>query len=288
MNRKGFTLAELLMGISVMAILGVALTRILINDSRFVSRQDAMLSSRQGARAALNSVVSELSMVADSAVIAATRDSITVRVPVAAGLTCQSPTGSSKIVSLMPVDSVIWATTAASTPGIAWRQSSGIYTRVTGGGGITIAIAPAGDSSYCHADSVRLIPGGKLLQITGIPGAQMPADLAVLRVYIRVTYKFAPSTDLPGRVGLWRQASGGVAEELVTPFDTSARFAYLIGGPKAATMTLRTATVTGAGLDSIRGVELHLYASSESKPQGLATFPMFPLKTRVRFSNKVS
>src|SRR5207253_1750967 len=66
MNRRGFTLTELLMAMAVMAILGVALTRILVNDSRFVSRQDAMLSARQGARAALNSVLSELSMVADT------------------------------------------------------------------------------------------------------------------------------------------------------------------------------------------------------------------------------
>jgi prepilin-type N-terminal cleavage/methylation domain-containing protein len=287
MNRKGFTLTELLMGISVMAILGVALTRILINDSRFVSRQDAMLASRQGARAALNTVVSELSMVADDAVLAATRDSLTVRVPIAFGITCEPPSGSTAVASLMPVDSVVWAGTTTGNAGAYWRQKSGIYLRLTGG--VTIATTPASDSTYCQQDSVRQIPGGKLIRISSITGPQpRPDPMALLLVYLRVTYKFAASTDLPGRIGLWRQVSGGVAEELVTPFDTSACFAYLIGGPKAATMALRTTTVTGSSLDSIRGVELRLYASSESKPQGLNTYPMFPLKTRVRFSNKVS
>src|SRR5579872_5541358 len=51
---RGFTLVELMLAMVVMALLGIGLTRILINDSRVVSRQDAMMSARQGARAAMN------------------------------------------------------------------------------------------------------------------------------------------------------------------------------------------------------------------------------------------
>src|SRR5262249_7500044 len=107
-------------------------------------------------------------------------------------------------------------------------------------------------------------------------------------IYERVTYKFAASTDLSGRIGLWRQMSGASAEELVTPFDTSARFAYLIGGGKTATLALRTSSpIASTALDSIRGVELRLYAASENKAQGQSEYSIFPMKTRVRFSNQV-
>jgi hypothetical protein len=116
----------------------------------------------------------------------------------------------------------------------------------------------------------------------------MPDSLAVVQIYERVTYKFAASSDLPGRIGLWRQLSGGTVEEIVTPFDSSASFAYLMGGPKAATMTLRTTSVTGNALDSIRGVELRFNAASENTAQGTSAPQVFKLKTRVRFANKVS
>jgi prepilin-type N-terminal cleavage/methylation domain-containing protein len=282
MNRRGFTLTELLMSLMVMAILGVALTRILINDSRFVSRQDAMLASRQSARAALNTVLAELAMVGDFAVLAATRDSLTVRVPYAFGISCRAPTTTTKVVSLMPVDSLVWA--SMTSPGIYWRTRTGNYTLVTSSP-LTITSNLA-DSTYCRSDSVRFVPGGKIIRIAGLATAQVPESIAVIQMYQLITYKFAASTDLPGRIGLWRRLSGATAEEIVTPFDTSARFAYLVGGPSAATLALRTTTIAAASLDSVRGVELRLNAASENTAQGTAAPQVFRLRTRVRFANK--
>jgi prepilin-type N-terminal cleavage/methylation domain-containing protein len=282
MNRRGFTLTEFLISLTVLALMGVALARILISDSRFVSRQDAMLTARQGARAALNTIVSELTLVGDSAVIAASRDSITVRVSYAFGVTCRSPNNSVKIASMMPIDSLVWA--SMSAPGIYWRQRSGYYRRLDG---IIVAASQAGDEAYCTADSVRVLPGGRITRITHIGGfPEMPESLAVMSLYQAVTYKFAASTDLPGRRALWRNVAGGTAEELVTPFDTAASFAYLVGGPKAATLALRTNTITGTGLDSIRGVELRLYAASQQAAQGTADPQTFRLRTRIMFANK--
>ncbi len=286
MNRRGFTLTELLVAMSVMAILGVSLTRILVNDSRFVSRQDAMLSSRQSARAALNTVLSELSMVADTVVVA-TRDSMTVRVPVAFGITCRAvPATSDRIVSLLPVDSVAWA--GLDTVGLLWRYRTGDYQRVNMIG-IATTWTPA-DSGRCTADSVRMLPGGKLIKVFSIskfPLAPAVDSLAMVVMYSRVTYAFAPSADLPGRIGLWRKPHNGVAEELVAPFDTSARFAYLMGGSGATTLSVQTNDITTpAGLDSILGVELRLYAASESMAQGTSAYQIFPLKTHVRFANR--
>lgn len=275
MNRRGFTLTELIMSLMVMGLLGAALTRILINDSRFISRQDAMLSSRQGARAALNTVLAELSLVADDGLVAASRDSVRVRVPYAFGVACRTTSGT-KIMSILPVDSLAWAW--AAFEGTYWRQSTGGYARRTGG---SVSSGTATDTALCTADSVRVIPGGKLIRVSG--SANTIDSLSIVMLYQTVTYRFAASADLPGRIGLWRE--GTTSEELVTPFDSGAGFAFLVGGPKAATLTRQTAPP--ADLNTVRGLELMLYAASEFAPQGTSAPQVFPLKTRVMFTNKV-
>lgn len=299
MNRRGFTLTELLMSLTVLSIMGVAMTRMLINDSRFISRQDAMLMARQASRAALNTIVAEIAMVGDTGVVAATRDSFTVRIQVAFGITCRAGSSTTRIVSFLPVDSVAWV--SADTTGFLWRQRNGIYKR---NWGVPIATtSAAADSGKCKADSVRMLPGGKLIKVASLASTPcstasnlfnstasncQPDSLAVAMLYSRITYKFEASADLPGRIGLWRiQYYNSTPEELVAPFDTSARFAYLMGGPNTATLTLRTSTVTGAGLDSIRGIELRLHGASEKAAQGTSAPQVFRLKTRVRFANKV-
>ena len=65
-NSKGFTLIELMVGMIVTGIMGVALTQMLINNSRFVAQTEAMINARQAARAALNLLGAELAMVSDS------------------------------------------------------------------------------------------------------------------------------------------------------------------------------------------------------------------------------
>jgi prepilin-type N-terminal cleavage/methylation domain-containing protein len=70
MRSRGFTLVEVLIAIAVMSVLATALTRILLSDSRFVSRQEALLTARQTARAAMNVMSVELRMVSDSGLLA--------------------------------------------------------------------------------------------------------------------------------------------------------------------------------------------------------------------------
>ena len=98
MTRRGFTIAELVIAMVVMAILGTALARILIDNSRFVSRQDAMMESRATARAAMQAMVAELHMVPDSGLLAAAGDSVTVTVPYAFGMTCLPTSGTATVV----------------------------------------------------------------------------------------------------------------------------------------------------------------------------------------------
>lgn len=282
MSRRGFTLTEVLVALTVMAILGIAMTRLLTNSTRFVSRQDAMLSARQGARAALNTIVAELQLVGDSGLTAATADgkSVTVRLPYAFGVTCRRASSQSFVASLMPADSVAYA--SAVPGGFAWRRLTGVYTNVSG----TFAVAPSADAEKCDADSVRIVPGGRRVVVSGYPAVNAPESLAVLTLFQVVTFRFGSSTNLPGRTALWRKAGNADDEELVAPFGGAAGFGFLVGGPKAATLTLQN--TPPANLNTVRGLELRLFAESEWAAQGTGAPQVFPLKTRVMFSNKVS
>ena len=129
MNRSGLTLVELVITMVVMAILGTALTRILIDDSRFVDRVDAMMAARQSARAAMNVMTVELQMVSSGGLVSAAVDSVTVRVPYAFGIAC-ARWGQKTNVSLMPADSAMYAD--ATLSGLAWLDGTGAYNIITG------------------------------------------------------------------------------------------------------------------------------------------------------------
>ncbi|MBI2537727.1 MAG: type II secretion system protein [Gemmatimonadetes bacterium] len=279
MTRHGFTLTELLIGMVVLALLGTALARILINNSRFVSRQDAMMDARATARAAMQPMVVELHMVPDSGLVMAARDSISVTVPYAFGMTCQPTSGTATVAALMPVDSLIYA--SAVTEGMAWRDSTGRYQRqITG-----ISVASSTNLAQCTNDSVRVIPGGQLIAISGIPSARMPPSGSIFYLFQTVAYRFMTSVDVPGRRGLWRRAGTGAYEELAAPFDTAAKFAFLMG-PFMQTQ-LRSSLPSRASRDSVRGIELRLTGQSVSAPQGTSSPQTFDLRTSVAFMNKV-
>lgn len=282
MSRRGFTLVEVLVALTVMAVLGIGLTRLFSNSARFVGQQDAMLSARQGARAALNTIVADLQLVGDSGFTEATADgkSVTVRLPYAFGVTCRRASSQSFVASLMPADSVVYA--SAAPAGFAWRRLTGVYTNVPG----TFTVAPSTDTAKCDADSIRIVPGGTRVVVSGYAPAQAPESLAVLTLFQMVTYRFGNSVAVPGRVGLWRNAGGGNEEELVAPFGDGAGFGFLVGGPQTATLTLQN--TPPADLNTVRGLELRLFAESEWTVQGTVQPQRFPLKTRVMFSNKVS
>ena len=81
MNRRGFSLPELLVAMVIAGIIGVALARLIINQSRFVSSQDNLMRARSGARAAFNVLMDELRATTPGGLLDATRDSVTLRVP---------------------------------------------------------------------------------------------------------------------------------------------------------------------------------------------------------------
>ena len=70
-RRRGFSLVELLVAFTLVAILGLMLTRFLLAQSRFTEHQHALREARMVSRHALNILESELRMVQDSGGITA-------------------------------------------------------------------------------------------------------------------------------------------------------------------------------------------------------------------------
>ena len=271
--RDGFTMVELIVAVVVAGILGTALTRLLVNDSRFVARQEAELSARRTARSALNWAAMELGMVGWDAVDAAAPESVTVRIPYAFGVVC-GRVSSNEVLSLMPSDSL--STANAVADGFAWRQSSGFYQFDT-----SIGVLASTDSTTCLADSIRVVPGGRLVEVSGIPSGvpyePPPGSLAYL--YQQVTYKFAPSGDIPGRLGFWRRAGSQAWEELAAPFDTSSGFGFLVDA------TLTAQPTPPGDLADIHGLELRLIGESEDTPRQATEPAEFALVSQIRFMN---
>ncbi len=274
MNPRGFTLVELLIALTVFAILGVALARMLVSDSRFVSEQEAMMLARQTARAARNAMTVELRMVGDNGLLAAAAESVAVRVPYAFGMTCQSGMAGT-VATLMPPDSLMYASAVPS--GMAWRGTTGTYTFVTG-----VTVTSSTVTSACTADSIRTVPGSMLINISGIPGPLIPPSGRIFHLYQNVTYRFGASTEFPGRRALWRRRGTDPVDELVAPFDTAARFAFLVG-PNS---TMQEAPPFD--LTTVRGLELRLVGASVSPAQGRTSPETFPLVTRVAFANRLN
>jgi len=271
MTSRGFTLIELLIAITLTAIVATALTRILLSDSRFVSQQDAMITARQTARAAQNVLAVELRMVSDSGLRAAAPESVTVRVPYAFGIGCAAD-GSNRIAVLMPTDSLMYAT--AVPDGLMRRGPGGTYQQqaVTS---VTLSTA----LSKCTDANIQVVPGGSLIAME--PNNSVPTG-GIFYLYQTITFKFAASTDLPGRIGLWRRLNTTAYEELVAPFDSTARFRFLIGANPQPT------DVAPANLATVSGLELKLVTQSYVIPQGKSTYETFDLPIQIAFMNRMN
>jgi len=100
-----------------------------------------------------------------------------------------------------------------------------------------------------------------------------------------VTYKFANSTAYPGRKGLWRfvatdDPNSPVADEIIAPFDSSAKFRFYALNADAAQDTLPTR------LSDVRGVELVLAGSSNEQLTANQQAKQATMVTGVFFKNR--
>ena len=289
-TRRGFTLVEVTIALVILGIIGVAATKLLMMQSRFYDKQTNLRTARSIARSSMNIMLSDLRMVQDSlGVDSASADGKTLRVivPYRFGLVCSAGLLTTT-VSMLPADS---ATVAQSTyGGYAWRDTStGLYHFATSN-----APAAASNPATCTGNSggqaqIRTVSmNGRsgaaydLSSLVAVVGAAPPVGTPVF-FYSKITYSFklssVPNYQSKGLYGLYRSVQGGTSEELLAPFDTSARFRYYIPGDD----TSRTVVPSTA---NIRGVDLVLNSlSPKATSEKNGTYSPSYMTTSVFFKN---
>lgn len=275
MRSRGFSIIELLLALILASILGAIVTKTLVSTSHFYARDSGRRSARAVARSAAGLLESELRMVeSSSGIVSADSMRVVVRVPYALGILCTTG-GATAMVSLLPMDSLAYA--SAGFSGFAVRDAAGAYT--VNEAGVTLG---AGTPATCTPASVTTLTGGLVVALSPAPAATFAAGSAVL-LFQRVTYRFATSTALPGRLALWRDVSAtGVSEELAAPFDASARFRFYVLSADTSQPN------PPASLANVRGLDLVLNGASETTSFGKATPELQRLTTAAFFRNRLN
>lgn len=283
--RRGFSLPELLISMVMIAIIGIALTRLVVKESRFNNRQVLQRNARGVSRGALNVMTSELRMAEQSSAFRAfaqTTTSMTVRIPWAVGIACNNGT-----VAVMPVDSISQVTGYNNQWGVGVRNGTAGYDlyRASAGTTITTVGATALDCTTASLTtdwgSTNSMPAMTLYKVAGglyVP----PAAGTPVMFYYRVIYSLAASTSVPGRTGLFRQVGSGSNDELVAPFQSTSTFGYYVGTDR---MPTDPAAITD--WTTVSGVQLNLIGESEQNAQAQANPERANLSTAIFFRNRL-
>ncbi|HVX39558.1 MAG TPA: type II secretion system protein [Gemmatimonadaceae bacterium] len=274
---RGFTLNEVLIALVLVGIIGAAFTKLLASQSRYFDKMTNLRAARSVARASTNVLFYDLRMVQDSGGIdSASSDGKTIRVivPYRFGLVCGTNSNTT-IVMMLPIDS---ATDAMSQyAGFAYRNSTGAsagrYTIIT-------PPEPKDDDKPANSSSASTCTGSSsgqqqlrtvtlngrsstVLDLKNNAPSGAPA-LAPAFMWEHVTYSFKASSSYPGYYGLYRNVQGGTNEELLAPFDSTARFRFFVAGDD-------TSRTTVPALSDIRGIALVLDALSPKTVSNDAT-----------------
>jgi hypothetical protein len=272
-QRSGLTIIELIVTVIVLGIVGGGIVRMLTSQAQFYEHQGAGRNARSISRAAVNVLLSEMRMVeAPGGVVAASASSVTLRVPYAVGVFCGSPSGVSTIM-LLPTDSAVLAEPGFS--GYAWRGRLGNYNYVEGGAALTAPVP-----GTCIANGINPLPTSVRVAVMPVLPVGAPSGTVVLLTR-RMTYAFAASAAIPGRLALWRRVDAtGEREELAAPFDAAARFRFY-------PLNANTAQDAVPALTDVRGFELVLDGASEASPRTTGAPQRSPLTTSVFFRNRL-
>lgn len=270
-------MVELMVGMVILSIVGLALTRVLLSQVRYFEHQKTAIQARAVSRSPLNRIVSDLRMVeAIGGVLAASDSSVLARVPYAMGVVCANVAGNTH-VSLAPVDSAMYDSPGFS--GYAWRMGNGVYRYVETGPPL---IDFLGDVNVCNVAfvSTLLLDDAKIVRIA-------PALIDTLSIgtpiflFRRIRYSFGPSQAIPGSRGLFRTVvATGATEELSAPFEPGAKFRFFVAGSRAPQ------AVPPDDLSTLRGIQLGLDGVSEHVASGARARQRAPFTTAVYFKNR--
>jgi prepilin-type N-terminal cleavage/methylation domain-containing protein len=285
-RRAGFSLVELIVAMTVLAALGLSLSQLLIAEGRFSSQQAGLRNARAVSRQSMNVMLSELRMVQDSGGIdSASADGKTIRVivPYLFGLNCGAGTGIGSnprnVISGLPVDSLSLA--QVKYAGWAWRRTDGRYQResltVASDTPKVVTTSPSRCVTSAGIDTIVIgSRGGRAWDVK--PRQSSAANGTPVFLYQRITYSFKASAVFAGYYGLWRKPDGGTDEELVAPFDSTARFKYWQSGATSS-------VASPPSLDLIRGVDVVFAGLSSYVPTGRNSPMKSTIVTSVFFKN---
>ncbi|MEO8194984.1 MAG: prepilin-type N-terminal cleavage/methylation domain-containing protein [Gemmatimonadales bacterium] len=276
-SRKGLSLTELIVGMVILGIIGMALTRVMVTQARYFDHQKTANRARNVSRGPLNRVVSDLRMVeALGGVTSASATQISARVPFAIGVVCVS-TSSGTQVSLLPVDSAMYSSPGYS--GYAWRDSQGKYHYVTQG-----TSHDNGDVAACTGAGVATLTANNAKVVRITPRLTDTASVGTPVFLVRnIKYEFKASTAVPGTTGLYRKiVETGAEEELSAPYASDAKFRFYVG----SSVTAQDAPP--GDLSTLRGIELNMTGLSEKIPRQGVARQTAPFVTAVFFKNRLN
>jgi prepilin-type N-terminal cleavage/methylation domain-containing protein len=290
LRRSGFTLNEMLISMTILAVVGLAFTKILRYQTTYFTHETTLRTARTVARTATNLLLSDLRAVQDSgAVDSVSSDGRLVRVyvPYRYGLTC-TVSGSTVTASMLPSDSS--SANMSVYKGFAYRNSAGRYTYVfpsdpTGSNIPVTSFTPAActgtASGQAQISSVSVAGRtGNILDLTyssGGSGGSIPTITPIF-LFQRVSYAFKTSGIYPPMLGLYRIVEKGQSEELAAPFDTTARFRFYKTGDD-------TSRTTPPNVSDIRGLELVLVARAPKASTYATSSNSVKMVTSVFFKN---
>ena len=279
--RSGISLVEVIIALVLASVLGTTATGAFVTQSRFHDSQEKTDYARGVSRGAMTVLISELRMLEqEGGVEAAAPKRITVRAPYAFGVVCGNDP--QLTVSRLPVDREVLD--SAGYSGFAYRnRGTGRYRYEP----VPSPQPTEGGAAVCAAAGMAVYSGGggnldgKALQFAYVPRPLPEIGMTVF-LYQRITYEFAPSASVPGRIALWRRIEEkNVNEELVAPFDTTAGFRFYVDDAATAQAT------APVQLSRITGLEVRLDAVADRA--GIRrTGQTFPLTTSVFFENRVT
>ena len=276
LKRQGVTIPEVLIGMIVVAIVGLGITKLITSQARFFATQAASRDARNVSRSSLNRIISDLRMVETSGgLVSASATSITVRVPYAIGISC-----SSTILSLLPADSAQYA---SGISGYAWRSDVGQGAMNYVESSVTVANST---STACTNAGVSVLTsdGGKVVAISpALPVAAPTVGTPVL-LYRRVRYQFKTSVAIPSGTGLFRQALSpdSAEQEISAPFESTAKFRFFVGNSSVAQDS------PPSDLTTLRGIELNLTGVSERAVAGDVAAKKEATVTAIFFKNRTT
>ena len=278
-SRNGMSIAELLIGMLILAIVGMGLTKVMASQARYFDHQKTGNLARAVSRGPLNRVVSDLRMVeAGGGVISASPSAVEMRVPYAMGVVCgPGPTNTYTHISLLPVDSAMYS--APGYSGYAWRGGDGVYHYVADN-----TTKEVGQLTVCDNFGIKslLSEGARIIRL--MPKLDSAATYGTPVFLFRdIRYSFAASTTVPGTIGLFRtRLEDNAVEELSAPYDATARFKFFVGS------SITAQDNPPSDLSRIRGLELHMTGMSERTPTGESQKKRAPFITAVFFKNRLN